>query len=49
MNPSNSLYRRQNKPTVEIPSRTVAECNARYHALRAAEDMNLATDIRLDR
>lgn len=44
-----SLRRRQEKPTVEIPRRTVDECAARYAALRACEELGLPCDINLDR
>lgn len=43
-----TLRRRQDKPTIEIPARTLAECAARYEAYRAQVDLGLPT-LSLDR
>lgn len=46
--PAASLRRRQDKPTVEIPRRTLDECNARYAAYQSQVELGLPT-VRLDR
>jgi hypothetical protein len=38
---TNTLRRRQDKPTIRIERRTLAECAARAAAYYAALDMNL--------
>lgn len=46
----NTLRRRAEKPTIEIPRRTIAECAARYAALRSAVELGLPTlGLELDR
>lgn len=40
----NTLRTRQDKPTIRIPARTVAECAARYAALQACQELQLPTD-----
>lgn len=45
---ASTLRRRQDKPTVEIPRRTIEECAALYSAYRAQLELGLPT-VRLDR
>jgi predicted solute-binding protein len=50
MNTTGTINTRSLKQTVQIPHRTLAECAARYAALRAAEQLGLPADpIMLER